>query len=334
MNIPVLPAPMVGLSHVAFRQALRHLLPANLHTLMPTEMLSSRRLPHQILANQLMTLKAPNERGLYPQILGNEEQAIKASVKKLADWGAQAIDINMGCPVKKAIKHNYGVALMGDPEYAKDVVAMTRRHSHLPISVKLRASENNDLDFLIRFCRGLEAAGANWLTLHPREGKQKRKGRADWEQIRELKNALTIPIIGNGDIQTAQDALAMLEETGCDAVMIGRALTARPWLLHQVAQQLGLCHGENLPQTPEEEAQAYGRFLIALSNELFTYFDQKEAFKRLFFMIRVGSPWLNWGHRLRIHIQKAKAQEEVLAILRQFFQGADLRLSPRTQMRY
>ncbi|UXR65007.1 tRNA-dihydrouridine synthase family protein [Bdellovibrio bacteriovorus] len=139
VNFPLCLAPMVGLTHVALREVMREYLPSDAYTIWPTEMLNSRRVPGENLETTPETMRSPDENGLVPQILGNEEGPIAESVKRLIEWGAEAIDINMGCPVQKALKHNYGVALMGDPTYAAEVVRMTVKNSTVPVSVKLRA---------------------------------------------------------------------------------------------------------------------------------------------------------------------------------------------------
>ena len=282
VDFPFCLAPMVGLSHVVLRNLVRKYLPRHSQTIWPTEMLSSRRLVGQRLGETPETLKSSIDNNLVPQILVNEDRFIEASVPKLEEWGAVGIDINMGCPQSKALKHNYGVALMGDPEYAHNVVRMSRRHTNLPLSVKLRAGTNNNKDFLKRFCEGLYDAGADWLTLHPRTPEQKRKGNADWSQIRMIKEEFQLPLIGNGDVQTWEDAIRLKEETGCDAVMIGRALTARPWMLWQIGHKLGLPNPEGIkgtpPFDPEEEALEYGkalRFFVKHSYEIFCEKDAK-----------------------------------------------------------
>src|SRR4051812_11512056 len=208
---PVLLAPMVGLTHLVVRRAIQEYLPPGSHSLWPTEMLNSRRLPSEPGGRTIETRFDDHEAGLCPQLLGNEEGFVRDSITKLRDWGARAIDINMGCPVKRALQHNYGVALLGDPEYAAEVTAMAVRNAGgLPVSVKLRAApppkeaQKHPLQtaeaspgFLKDLCLKLEAAGASWITLHPRTAAQLRRGNADWSQIASLKKWLRIPVIGN-----------------------------------------------------------------------------------------------------------------------------------------
>jgi tRNA-dihydrouridine synthase B len=339
LNFPIMLAPMVGLTHVATRLMLRHFMPEGVKTLMPTEMLSTKRLPTQNVGATNETFKRADEKDLVPQILGNEERFIGPSVKKLEAWGAQAIDINMGCPVRQALKHNYGVALMGDREYAGSVVKMARRHTTLPLSVKLRAGHQRDREFLLRFCEELKLGGVNWLCLHPRLAEEKRRGHADWTQIHFLKTRLDLPIIGNGDIQIMNDVLEMIKQTNCDGVMIGRALTAKPFMLWQLAELLGFdaplaFQGQKAPRGAQEEAAAYGEALKILTRYLMEYFDETQGLKRLRFYLHVSHPWLNYGHSLKLKIGKVKSLCEALDVIEQFFTHSGLLMSERTELRY
>lgn len=335
-NFPLCLAPMVGLSHVALRMVLREYLPGEAKTLWPTEMLNSRKLPQENLGSVPETAKNDLESELWPQILGNEEEPIAQSVRKLEDWGAEAIDINMGCPVQKALKHNYGVALMGDVKYAAKVVEYTARSTNLPVSVKLRAGEQNDFTYLLNFVRALVDSGANWITLHPRTAAQKRRGHADWEQIAKLKAAVSIPVIGNGDIQTVDDVFAMHSQTNCDMVMSGRALAARPWMLWQVGERMGFANPSGregrAPQTRLEEGAEYGRALLRLLDYLELHFTPEQAMRRLRFYVRTTSVWLLFGQALISVTTKAKDLIELRAGISNFFEQ-EIEMVPKTDLR-
>lgn len=338
VNFPLCLAPMVGLTHVALREVMREYLPKDAFTIWPTEMLNSRRIPGENLEKTPETLRAPSETGLVPQILGNEEEPIAASVQRLIEWGAEAIDINMGCPVQKALKHNYGVALMGDPQYAAEVVRMTVKNSSVPVSVKLRAvGSTKEFDELLSFVMGLRNSGASWVCLHPRTAAQKRRGSADWEQIRQLHAAVDFPVIGNGDIQTAEDAIAMLQETGCDMAMAGRGLAARPWMLWQLGEELGFAapegkEGLQAPRTNEEEGAEYGRCLLKLIEKCRHYFGEDLAMRKVRFYVRTTSVWLPFGNTLVGVCAKARTTEEMMAGVQKFFEGP-VEMSPRTELR-
>lgn len=325
---------MVGLTHVALRMTVREYLPANANTIWPTEMLNSRRLPDEDLTQTPESMRAAAETGLVPQILGNEEKFISPSVKKLIDWGAEAIDINMGCPVEKALKHNYGVSLMGDSDYAASVVEMTVRNSSVPVSVKFRST--NEADELLKFVDSVVQAGASWVTLHPRTAAQKRRGNADWSQVKLLKQHVKVPVIGNGDIQTADDVEMMLDETGCDLVMSGRALAARPWMLWQLGEKWGFENPVDksglAPRTSVEEGAEYGKVLHRLLDYSLEFFPEQLALRKFRFHVRTTSVWLPFGHSLYADTTKAKNAIEMRERLRRFF-DREIEMSARTDLR-
>ena len=348
-NIPLCLAPMVGLTHVALRLVVRDYQPQGAKTIWPTEMLSSKKLPIEDLTKTPETMRADSETELVPQILGNEEKSIALSVEKLINWGAEGIDINMGCPVQKALRHNYGVSLMGDASYAAEVVRMTVKNSTVPVSVKLRAGKQGDFDYLYRFVSGLREAGASWICLHPRTAEQKRRGNADWDQIRKLKSLVDFPIIGNGDIQTEDDVFRMIEETGCDLTMAGRGFAARPWLLWQVGERLGFSApvdaesknlgvwDENLkrrraPRGAVEEGAEYGKCLLKLIEHARNYFGEDLALRKIRFFVRTTSVWLLFGHSLISVTTKAKTLSELEEGVRLFFLQ-EIEMSDRTQLR-
>ncbi len=323
VNFPLTMAPMVGLSHCAFRQLVREYLPLGATTLWPSEMLNSRRLPEEKLHKIPEAMVFENENYWMPQILANEEEKIRLSLPKLYDHGAQGIDINMGCPVQKALKHNYGVSLMGDAQYAARVVEMTVKYATGPVSVKLRAVDSEAKSGWRDFVKGLESAGATWLCLHPRTADQKRRGQADWSQIRELTETVNIPVIGNGDIQTPTDILNMLNETHCDMVMAGRVLTARPWLFWQLGEDLGWPsperHKGRAPRTPTEEGIEYGRSLFRLLELMEGILPERLALRKFVFHIKTGSVWLPFGHELYRKMTAAKTFSAARKVLETFF---------------
>ena len=329
---PVMLAPMVGLTHFVVRKAIQEYLPPGTRSLWPTEMLSSRRLPSQNRGEHIETRFDDFEAGLCPQLLGNEESFIRDSIAKLKDWGANAIDINMGCPVKKALKHNYGVALMGDPNYAAEITAMAVKYAgHLPVSVKLRAApppgekgtqkegapdSAAESEFLRSFCLKIQEAGASWITLHPRTAAQKRRGDADWSQIASLKSWLKIPVIGNGDVQTPEHVRQMFSETGCDRVMIGRALIAKPWMLRSDFAT-GASEGE--VHDPLQAGALYGRFLRRVLDLTREHYPEPLGIRKFKFLVHHGNPYLEFGHRLYSAVSAADGFDPMERKLTEFF---------------
>lgn len=349
-NFPLSLAPMVGLSHVVLRQVIGSYMPKNASTFWPTEMLNSRRIPNEVLGINSETYVDPLEKNIVPQILGNEKKAITDSIIRLKNvWDISGVDINMGCPVQKALKHNYGVALMGDSDYAAQVVeyaanAARNLSKPIPVSVKLRAvGTSQTLPDLIHFVEKLVNAGADWITLHPRSAEQQRRGSADWSQITELKKNIKVPVVGNGDIQIADDVLKMLDETKADYVMAGRALAARPWMVWQLGEKLNLETPENYqnqkaPQTETEEGAEYGRMLLKYIHFTEVYFKEKIGMseglilRRILFFIKTTHVWLEFGHTLMAYSTRAKNLEELKMYVERFFQN-EQRMFQRTELR-
>ena len=344
-NFPLCLAPMVGLTHIVQRKIIQSYMPKNASTFWPTEMLNSRRLPNEPLGRSSETYAENDESNLVPQLLGNEKKAIYDSIHLLAKaWGVKGIDINMGCPVQKALRHNYGVSLMGDSDYAAQVVRYAVEASRelaapLPISVKLRAVEQNkNFSELLFFVDKLVQAGASWITLHPRSPQQQRRGQADWAQIAELKKNISVPVIGNGDIQVAQDVLRMLEETDADKVMAGRAFIARPWMAAQLGEKLGFAIEQKLPQNPSEEGAEYGRMLRHYIELCEQYFMQKVGMseslvlRRILFFVKTTHVWLQFGHTLHAQLTRAQNLQQMQDIVCDFFSQEQIMVE-KTELR-
>jgi tRNA-dihydrouridine synthase B len=345
---PLLLAPMVGLTHYAVRASVAEFLPDPRQGLWSTEMLNSRRVASQRMHENPEVFFYDAENGVYPQLLANEEEFIRIAVPRLESWGAKAIDINMGCPVKKALKHNYGVALMGDPAYAAEVVRMTVQHATVPVSVKLRAAgvksaadaegedgeqqkrlsnreknrlaeKNTEIDFeyLANFIEGLYRAGASWITIHPRTAEQMRRGTANWTLVKKLKDHFkNTPyanrgIIANGDVQTREDIRNMFEATGADRIMIGRALMAKPWLID------GNIHNPEPDQY--EQGELYGKFLKSVVAKFADKYELQAGMRRMRFLIVYSRPWVEFGEFLYGRVMAATTYEELAQAMNKFF---------------
>lgn len=337
IDFPFFLAPMVGLSHAALRETLRRYTPPSVSTLRFTEMLSSRRLPAERMGAKPETMTLPGERFLVPQLLANEERFIRLSLAKLEELDPVAVDINMGCPVDKALKHNWGVALMGDPRYAESVVRATVANSTKPVSVKLRTGLEDDPAYLVEFAQMLESAGASWLTIHPRIAAQQRRGKARWDYLGQVRDAVSIPVIGNGDVQTAEDAFALLRRTGCDGVMIGRAAVARPWILWQIGEELGLAppegrENERAPSDGYGEGAEYRRALEIFLTTAGELFSARDGLKRSRFFVHWASRWLDFGHELWRRINSASDLPRIQVVADDFF-ARPQRMTQRTALR-
>ena len=171
------------------------------------------------------------------QLFGSDPAILTKATEKVLIKKPDIIDINMGCPVKKVVKRGAGSALMKTPELAENIVKEMKsvlQGTGIPLTVKFRSGWDKFSINAIEFGQQMEAAGADGICLHPRTRSQMFSGRSDWDLIKKLKQKITIPLIGNGDIHTTEDVITMLEQTGCDDVMIGRGIMGKPWLFQEI----------------------------------------------------------------------------------------------------
>ena len=220
-------APMAGVTDFAFRELCRHCGAA----LTTTEMVSARALTYGDLKSRELLWLSEGETPAAVQIFGHEPTVMAEAAQMAAELsGAAILDINMGCPVGKIVKSGDGSALMKDPELASRIVEAVAGAVSIPVTVKFRKGWDNGNVNAVEFARCCEQAGAAGITVHGRTRAQLYAGRADWDIIREVKKAVTIPVTANGDVFSGEDAAHLLRYTGCDAVMIGRGCFGDPWL--------------------------------------------------------------------------------------------------------
>ena len=244
----VLQSPLAGVSDRIFRELVRRWAP---DALLFTEMVNATSLELGFGLQKVEELGS--EAGpIGVQLFDYRPAAMAEAAKRAEAAGAFLIDINMGCPVKKIAKKGGGSGLIRDPELAARIVDTVAAAVAIPVTVKTRLGWcGSDAD-PVSWCRQLESAGAQLLTLHGRSREQGFKGRADWGAIAAVKRALTIPLIANGDINTPEDALRCLAQTGADGVMVGRGTMGAPWLVGQLDAALG---GRPIPPTPGPAAK-------------------------------------------------------------------------------
>lgn len=225
-------APMAGITNLPFRLIVKT-FGASLVT---TEMISAMGLT-QGNKNTLDYLNShQDERPLSVQIFGSLPEAMATATKIVIDSGADIVDINMGCPVKKVIKTGSGGFLLTDLEKAKKIVSAVRRACSVPLTVKIRSGWSNDQPVAFDIARMLEDCGVDAITIHPRSVTQGFSGHSDWKIIAKVKKHVKIPVIGNGDVFEPSMALEMKTQTGCDGVMIGRGARGNPWIFRQILE--------------------------------------------------------------------------------------------------
>lgn len=231
INPPVLLAPMEDVTSLPFRLVCKRIANPGL---MFTEFVSAMAIHYQARKGLLKMRVDDSERPLGIQIFGGEPETMAEAAKVAVDMGADLVDINMGCWVPKVCRTGSGAALLKDPEVATQIVRSVVKAVDIPVTVKVRAGWDYSLFAAPELAKRFEGEGIKMLTLHARFAKQGFEGKANWDLIKELRDSLTIPLIGNGDITTASDAKAMMHETGCDGVMVGRAAISNPWSLAEI----------------------------------------------------------------------------------------------------
>lgn len=220
----------------------------------------------------------PEERPLGIQIFGGDPEVMAETARLCEEMGADIIDINMGCWVPKVCKTGSGAALLKDPDLAQRVVASVVGAVKVPVTVKVRAGWDYQLFAAPDLARRFQDAGAKMITLHARFAKQGFDGQANWNLISQMREAVKVPLIGNGDIRSGADAAKMLNETGCDGVMVGRAAISNPWLLRDIG--LGM-EGKEPGPTPTlreriDAAVTHIQMMIAVEADVDTYEEAKE----------------------------------------------------------
>ena len=285
-----------------------------------SEMLSARGFlcaPKGTRAMRELLRKSEKEGVLGLQLFGREPEEMREAANQLSDAGFQFIDINMGCPAHKIVSNGEGSALMKTPEKAERIIAETVKGSRLPVTVKFRAGWDAEHVNAVEIARRAEQAGACALTVHARTREQMYAGRADWEIIARVKAAVSIPVIGNGDVRSAGDYLAMRRETGCDGVAIGRGAQGNPWVFREILFAL---RGESCPPASLRERVELALRHARMQSE---YIGERVGVREM----RKHVAWYIQGlpgcARMREKINRAQSLEEMERLLRSFEKEVD-----------
>lgn len=313
-DIPLYLAPLAGYTDQAFRRLCKDWSV----DFLVSEMVSADGLIRDSRKTIDFIRFSEFERPFVIQLFGSDPSTLAKAAEFLIDLKPDWVDINMGCPVKKVIKRGAGSALMKDPQRAVEIVKEVKiaLAGSLPLSVKFRSGWDsasiNYLDFGLR----LQDAGADLLCLHPRTTKQMFSGISNWEHIRILKAALSVPLIGNGDVSSPESAAQMLYETGCDGIMIGRGALGKPWIFKQIKEYFE--HGSYSPITKTELLQTAEKHLAyALENK-----REDIVVREMRSQLCHYSKGIPGAAELRNKINHCQSADEIRQYLSEFFQSS------------
>jgi tRNA-dihydrouridine synthase B len=316
-NVKICPAhilaPMAGITDTVFRRFIKRLGGCGL---IMTEFVSSEAMIRQNLRSRRYLYYAEEERPITAQIFGADPEHLADAARMIEDLGFDMVDLNLGCPAKKVVKCG-GSGLLRDLSLLKTIFRKIRSAVSIPFTTKIRAGWSDEEIVAREVARLAEDSGIEAIAVHPRTRVQGYSGRARWDIIAEVKDSVRIPVIGNGDVMTPQDAINLHSQTSCDAVMIGRAAPTNPWIFRQM---------ESFARTSTYE-QPSDADRYQLIRDYYAMLVDEETPGAIGKMKQFAS-WFTHGVRngaeLRRSVQSAQSPQEVLARVDNFFASADL----------
>jgi tRNA-dihydrouridine synthase B len=307
---PLVLAPLAGHTDRAFRGLVREIGGVGL---VVTEMVSSEGLTRGSEFSREIAAVSRDERPVGIQIFGSDPGRMADAASMVEEMGADLVDVNMGCPVPKVTRTGSGAALMRDSAQASAVIAAMVKRTRIPVTVKIRSGWDQGSINAPEVARALEGAGAAAITVHPRCRSERHRGQAAWPVIRDVKRAVEIPVIGNGDVHSVESAREMLALTGADGIMIGRGALGNPWVFRQIAR--GLAGEESSSPTIEDYRALFLRFVELLREHR----PERLVLNRVKAFIGWVTKGLEGGAALRQDVYASKSVPEVLQVFEGYF---------------
>ena len=304
-------APMAGICNSAFRRIAKEMGAGLIYA----EMVSDKALLYKSKKTEDMLYMKDEERPISQQIFGSDKESFVEAAKIVCEkMHPDIIDINMGCPVPKvAVSAQAGAALLKNPDKVYEIVKSVVEAVSIPVTVKIRSGWDKNSINAIEIAKVCERAGASAICVHPRTRSQRYEGLSDWNIIKEVKESISIPVIGNGDIRNVDDAKRMIELTNCDAVMIGREVLGNPWLIRDIVNYL---EDGALPKVISKDEKI--DMCIKHMNYLLSFKDEKTAVLEMRSHIAWYLKGLDGVNEVKREIFKATTEKDVLEILTKF----------------